>query len=99
MDSKWHIIASVGEVNITCNCGIYYDMEYTNLLKMQNHIKSMAPDARFTLTKRWPRLIARGRNVPSKEIIESIIIKNHDSFKHPATNRMPPTVEHIRRYW
>lgn len=99
---SWDIIASNGEIIITCYCGIYYDLEYINLQKLRNHIQAFESipnkEIRFTLSKRYPCLIGRGP-VPSKEIIELIIAKNFKSFKYPSTNRHPPTIEHQKRTW
>lgn len=85
MQTQWNITSSTGAFTVTCYCGIYYDMEYHNLKKLQNNIMSMCPDIRISLTRRYPCLEGRGKNAPSKEIIQQIIDKNHKSFKHPAT--------------
>lgn len=94
MDTQWRLdIVSNSEIVVRCDCGIYYDMEYRNLCKLQNNLQFMYPNIRIVVTKDYPVLTGRGRFLPDRETLMNIIEKNHDSFSHPPTNRRPPSIE------
>lgn len=95
MAPRWWFGHDGGRITVRCYCGAYYDLEYKNLSRLENHLRHVLPDARFELVDCHPRLIVTGVSgqAPLQQIQRTI---DKNKWFHGSKPRHPPMVERPR---